>query len=162
IVARGELIRYHMRHYGTNPAIVAHVRLRMPLRSQMRTANDANANGAANDAASLPANEPDTEGAQPGWLARRRQARTASAAAADGPAGQPAKPEAPSGPSLRVRLGSWRRRVERDRSRWARRALDWPLVNWLEGTVWVLVALTLASSYYGSYGNLVGVLMAVG
>lgn len=103
------------------------VRLRTLLRSQVRTANEANANEAASAGANLSA-----------------------------------KPAAPPGPSLGERVGAWRRRVERDRSRWARRALDWPLVNWLEATVWVLVALTLAASFYGSYGNLVGVLMAVG
>jgi len=50
----------------------------------------------------------------------------------------------------------------RERSRWARRALDWPLVKYLEGAVWLGVAVTLAVSYYGSYDNLVEVLMALG
>jgi len=59
--------------------------------------------------------------------------------------------------------GGWFRRASaRDRSRWARRALDWPLVNYLEGAVWLLVALTLGVSYYGSYDNLVDVLAALG
>jgi hypothetical protein len=56
----------------------------------------------------------------------------------------------------------FQRRSGGDRSRWARRALDWPLVNYLEGAVWLLVAVTLAVSYYGSYDNLVDVLAALG
>ncbi len=58
---------------------------------------------------------------------------------------------------------SWLRRpAAHERARWARRALDWPLVNYLEGAVWLGVALTLGVSYYGSYDNLVDVLMALG
>lgn len=59
-------------------------------------------------------------------------------------------------------LSRLRQRSHRDRARWANRALAWPLVNWLEGAVWFLVALTLAVSYYGSYDNLVDVLSALG
>jgi hypothetical protein len=92
--------------------------------------------------------------------------RTANEPTASEPAKElasgPAKPPRPSGTSLGDRIGAWRRRTQRERERWSRRALDWPLVNWLEATVWLLVVATLASSYYGSYGNLVGVLMAVG
>jgi hypothetical protein len=58
--------------------------------------------------------------------------------------------------------GWFRRASARERSRWAQRALDWPLVNYLEGSVWLLVAVTLAVSYYGSYDNLVDVLAALG
>jgi len=68
---------------------------------------------------------------------------------------------ATDGPPATAR--SWFRRASaRDRSRWAHRALDWPLVNYLEGSVWLLVAVTLAVSYYGSYDNLVDVLAALG
>ena len=56
----------------------------------------------------------------------------------------------------------FRRQSARERARWARRALDWPLINYLETAVWFGVAVTLAVSYYGSYGNLVLVLMALG
>ena len=76
---------------------------------------------------------------------------------ASGGANVPAQVRAP------LPARSWfRRRTEGERSRWARRALDWPLVNWLEGAIWLGVAVTLGISYYGSWDNLVLVLLAAG
>ncbi len=88
----------------------------------------------------------------------RSRVRTASDANANDGANPPAQPAARE----RRGLGWFRRAPSRERSRWARRALDWPLVNYLEGAVWLGVAVTLGVSYYGSYDNLVEVLMAVG
>jgi hypothetical protein len=81
--------------------------------------------------------------------------RGASAAPEDG-----ATNGSPQAPATGRRW--FRRQSTGDRARWARRALDWPLINYLEAAVWLGVAVTLGVSYYGSYDNLVVVLMAVG
>ncbi len=98
------------------------------------------------------------------WLRRvangvRTRVRSANAATESG--------DASSAANRRMQSQMWaprwfRRQSAGDRAKWARRALDWPLVNYLEAAVWLGVAITLGVSYYGSYGNLVVVLMALG
>src|SRR5262249_100231 len=92
----------------------------------------------------------------------RSQVRTANAAHESRDDGEP-RAESVVSEVARSRFPIWPRRPSmRDRSRWARRAPDWPLVNYLAGAVWLGVAVTLGVSYYGSYDNLVDVLTALG